>query len=60
MKLTKAQKKKYMEENGKFCPFCHSNKIFMRPMDYSDKQFHCEYCSKTWEEIWKIVDIKTK
>ena len=59
MKLTKAQKKRYIEKNGKFCPFCCGREIFYHNW-IADGWLRCGSCLGVWKEISRVVDIKTR
>jgi len=58
--------KKYIKSGGVFCPFCNSDNISADlPIITDDvengvikQEVNCWDCGETWEDIWRMVDIK--
>jgi len=61
VKITEEQKKKYVENGGRTCPFCGSTEIDSDSLDADGSvaiaKVECLDCHKVWEDIFTLTGI---
>jgi hypothetical protein len=62
MALSDEDKQEYVKQGGVKCPYCESRDIenYDRNSDigWVADSVQCNNCSKSWEEIYNLADIK--
>jgi RNA polymerase subunit RPABC4/transcription elongation factor Spt4 len=52
---------RYIEEDGTFCPFCGSEKLDWKSLEFDDlyptQKVFCRTCGREWEDEYKIINF---